>query len=249
MHENWNKDLRLFSESEDGGQQLLQVSSSSCLSSYQMCFYLYLLLVEPALLQLFLLRAESELQAIAGDDTAQSSQCLDSLKTQLSKLYGGSILKSKSIVAEPVHSKLTSDEIFCPRNFGNNRGTNVKYISSWMNLHISSDEIAWLAKLLMNLSDWLNENLGLNQVEDNHAGPSWCYVDMSSDAGKVCGPSDAMKIVFYSMAKWLIALGGAGIKFMRKHAMRINLRVLASKKVVAVLLLFVAFCISKRLFA
>lgn len=214
-----------------------------------MCFSLYLLLVEPALLQLFVLRAESELQAIAGDNTAQSLQCLDSLKAQLTNLYGGSILKSTSTVAEPVHSQLTRDEIFCPRSFGNNRGTDVKYISNWMKRHISSDEIAWLAKLLIDLADWLNENLGLNQVEDSHAGPSWCYVDMSSDAGKVCGPSDAMKIVFYSVVKWLIALGGAGLKFMRKHGMRINLRLLASKKVVAVLLIFIAFCISKRLFA
>lgn len=25
LHENWNKDLQLFSDGEDGGQQLLQV--------------------------------------------------------------------------------------------------------------------------------------------------------------------------------------------------------------------------------
>lgn len=25
LHENWNKDLRLFADGEDGGQQLLQV--------------------------------------------------------------------------------------------------------------------------------------------------------------------------------------------------------------------------------
>lgn len=222
LHENWNKDLRLFSESEDGGQQLLQ---------------------------LFVLRAESELQAIAGDNIAQSLQCLDSLKTQLSNLYSGSILKSTSSVAEPVHSRLTRDEVFCPRSFGNNGGTNVKHKGDWMKQHISSGEIAWLAKLLVNLSDWLNENLGLNQVEDGHAGSSWCYVDMSSDAGKVCGPSDAMKMLFYSMVKWLIVLGGAGMKFMRKHGMRVNLRALASKKVVGVLLICLAFCISKRLIA
>lgn len=28
LHENWNKDLRLFSDGEDGGQQLLQVFDS-----------------------------------------------------------------------------------------------------------------------------------------------------------------------------------------------------------------------------
>lgn len=27
LHENWNRDLRLFSDGEDGGSQLLQVSS------------------------------------------------------------------------------------------------------------------------------------------------------------------------------------------------------------------------------
>jgi hypothetical protein len=26
LHENWNKDLKLFSDGEDGGQQLLQVN-------------------------------------------------------------------------------------------------------------------------------------------------------------------------------------------------------------------------------
>lgn len=32
LHENWNKDLRLFSDGEDGGQHLLQVFFCSLLT-------------------------------------------------------------------------------------------------------------------------------------------------------------------------------------------------------------------------
>lgn len=40
LHDNWNKDLRLFADGEDGGQQLLQVlhifmlSLQICVSNY-----------------------------------------------------------------------------------------------------------------------------------------------------------------------------------------------------------------------
>ncbi|KAL0297902.1 UNVERIFIED_CONTAM: Eukaryotic translation initiation factor 5A-2, partial [Sesamum calycinum] len=89
LHENWNKDLRLFADGEDGGQQLLQ---------------------------LFLLRAESELQSISGNNLAQNLQCLDSLKAQLSQLFGGPIGKPSPGTAQSRHCQQSRDDIFKPRS-------------------------------------------------------------------------------------------------------------------------------------
>ncbi|XWS49709.1 hypothetical protein CRYUN_Cryun12cG0026500 [Craigia yunnanensis] len=87
LHENWNKDLQLFSAGEDGGQQLLQ---------------------------LFILRAEAELQAISGDNLAHGLQLIDSLKAKVGYLFGGSVVKPIPFSPEmrqPLHFR---DEIFKP---------------------------------------------------------------------------------------------------------------------------------------
>ncbi|KAK3039510.1 hypothetical protein RJ639_028092 [Escallonia herrerae] len=214
LHENWNRDLRLFSDGEDGGQQLLQ---------------------------LFLLRAESELQAIGGDNLAHNLRCLDSLKAQIGCLFSGSILKSGSELAEARHCKQSRDDVFKPRMVGNYAMADVKYKGDWMKRPISNDEVAWLAKLLVALSAWLNDTLGLNQGESSHASPSWSYTEVSGDTGDVCGPTETIRVVLCSISTWLITVGGAAVDFMRKHGLRINLRMLASKKVVTVLLVVAAF--------
>lgn len=202
-----------------------------------------------ALLQLFVLRAESELQALSGDSFVQSLQNLDSLKAQLGNLYSGPILKLSPSMREATHSQQARDEIFRPRSYGNNRVVDIKYKGDWMKRPISDDEIAWLAKLLINLSDWLNERLRLNQVEYSQTGQSWSYVDVSGDPANVRGSTDAMKMVFCSILSSLIALGGSGMNFIRKHGIKVNLRVLASKKIMAVLVILVAFSMLKRAFA
>ncbi|XP_071917616.1 uncharacterized protein [Coffea arabica] len=222
LHDNWNKDLRLFSGGEDGGQQLLQ---------------------------LFVLRAESELQAISGDNVAQSLKCLDSLKAQLSCLFGGPILGSSSRTPEKREHVQTRDEMFRPRSFGHHMVSEVKYKGDWMKRPISDDEIAWLAKLLVDLSAWLNESLGLNQVNSSQGWPAWSYVDLSGNAGNVSGFMDTMKIVFLSLFSWFTALGKAGLMFMRKRGLKVNLRILASKKIVMVLLMVAAFSISRKAFS
>ncbi|KAL3497516.1 hypothetical protein ACH5RR_040248 [Cinchona calisaya] len=214
LHENWNKDLRLFSEGDDGGQQLLQ---------------------------LFVLRAESELQALTGDNLVQSLKCLDSLKAQLGSLFGGAIVKSSSRTQEERQHQQTPDEMFRPRSFGNHKVPDVKYKGDWMKRPISDDEIAWLAKLLVDISAWLNESLGLNQVNSSHEGSAWSYVDLSGDGGNVSGLMDAMKMLLFLLSSWFIALGNAGLMFMRKHGLKINLRILASKKVMVVFLVVAAF--------
>ncbi|TKY55472.1 Sphingomyelin phosphodiesterase 4 [Spatholobus suberectus] len=220
LHENWNKDLRLFADGEDGGQQLLQ---------------------------LFILRAEAELQTISGNNLVSSLQCIDSLKAKLGFLFDGHIIKSSSSCPEPMPHQQSRDEIFKPRRAGNHAFADVKYKGDWMRRPISNDEIAWLAKILIRLSNWLNESLGLNHAETSQVSSTVSYVEVSADVAHICGPSEALKVFFCTIGSWFLFLGAASLGLMRKYGLRVNLRILASKKVVMVFVLYVAFGILKKL--
>nr|GMD74949.1 Sphingomyelin phosphodiesterase like [Ipomoea batatas] len=213
-----NKGLKLFSYSEDGGQKLLQ---------------------------LFVLRAESELQAMGGDKLAQNFECLDTLKSQLVHLFGAPIMKKPISMSETTYC----DEIFKPRSFGHRAVVDFKCKDDWMKRPICNDEIAWLAKLLMKFSGWINESLGLNQDMDisSHKGsPSWSYIELSSKS--MCGTTETMKAVLWFFLSWLICLSGAGVELMRKHGLQVNFRVLALKKVVMMLLIISAYFVLKKVF-
>ncbi|KAJ6701175.1 SPHINGOMYELIN PHOSPHODIESTERASE [Salix koriyanagi] len=220
LHENWNKDLRLFGDGEDGGQQLLQ---------------------------LFILRAEAELQANSGDNLARNLQCIDSLKLQISCFFGGHTVKQISFMPEVKHEQ-SRDEIFKPRRVFNHASYHVKYKGDWMKRPISDNEVAWLAKFLVWLSIWLNENLGLHQAERSNVDPKMSYVEPPSDAGNVCGPTEIMKITFCALCSWFLMSGAMVVRVMRKHGVRVNLRMLASKKIVMVLLACSVFSVLRRVF-
>ncbi|KAK6157952.1 hypothetical protein DH2020_005266 [Rehmannia glutinosa] len=222
LHENWNKDLRLFADGEDGGQHLLQ---------------------------LFLLRAESELQSISGNNLSQNLQCLDSLKSQLSQLFGGPITKPSSGTPQSRHHLQSRDEIFKPRSFGNQIGSEIKYKGDWMKRPFSNDEIAWLASFLVNISGRLNEKLGLNRIDCGQAGTGLSYVDVQGGMSSVCGPTETLKVVLCSLISWTMWLVETGVCFMRTHGLRVNLRMLASKKIVVMVLAVATFNLLKRALA
>ncbi|VVB08245.1 unnamed protein product [Arabis nemorensis] len=177
LHENWNKDLKLFSDSEDGGQQLLQ---------------------------LFILRAEAELQAVSEKNLSEALKCVDSLKAVVSNFFGGHVIKPISFSLELDHPHKNRDELFKPRGAGNQIAGSVKYKGDWMTRPISEDEVAWMAKLLINISIWLNDRLGLNQPETyndkKENSESVSYVDVSEeDARNVAGPGDAARMMLRGM--------------------------------------------------
>ncbi|KAM5572983.1 hypothetical protein ABKV19_012830 [Rosa sericea] len=212
LHDNWNKDLRLFSDGEDGGRQLLQ---------------------------LFILRAEAELQAISGDNLAQNFQCIDSLKDQVACLFGSDAVRKLSFSPEAKQPAQPRDEIFKPRRVGNYALSDIKYKGDWMKRPISDDEVAWLAKLLVLFSCWLNEILGLNQTESNQVGSTHSYVKVpSSDVSGI-------KAMLGAVGSWILMLGVGVVRLVRKRGLRVNLRMLASKKVVMVLLLSVVYSVLK----
>ncbi|KAL6979762.1 sphingomyelin phosphodiesterase [Sarracenia purpurea var. burkii] len=220
LHENWNKDLRLFSDGEDGGQQLLQ---------------------------LFILRAESELQAISGDGLLGNLQSLNSLKGRVECLFGGPIMKPAQTPPLIRHCQESRNEIFKPRRVGNGTPAFITYKGDWMKRPISHDEIGWLAKLLVRVSGWLNENLGLNRVENGHVGMVWSYVEVPvGDAGDVSGPRETTRLLLCSVGNWFLSSCGVVVGFMKRHGLRVNLRILASKKVVTVLLVMAALNLLRK---
>ncbi|KAJ7952537.1 Sphingomyelin phosphodiesterase [Quillaja saponaria] len=148
LHENRNKDLKLFSAREDGGQQLLQSLSSN----------------------LFLAR-----------------QCWQS-----------------------------RDEIFKRRRGGNHALDYIKYRGDWMKRPISNHEVAWLVRLLVRLSAWLNESLRLNQAENSQVDPTWSYMEVSTDVVSTRGPSETVKAVLCAVVSWFLLLGAGVPRLMRK---------------------------------
>lgn len=209
--------------------------------------------MDKSLLQLFILRAESELQSFSGNNNSRNLQCLDSLKTQLTRLFGGPITKHQPITPpESMNHHQSRDEIFKPRNFGKPSGAEIKYKGDSMRRPFSSDEIAWLASFLVNISGWLNEKLGLNRVTDyssNQGGSGWSFVEVPGGTKSVHGPMETLKVVFCCLVSWIMWLGEAVVQLMRSHGVRVNLRMLASKKIVVMVLVFAAFNLLKRAFA
>ncbi|KFK31378.1 hypothetical protein AALP_AA6G104400 [Arabis alpina] len=221
LHENWNKDLKLFGDSEDGGQQLLQ---------------------------LFILRAEAELQAVSEKNLSEALKCVDSLKTVVSNFFGGHVIKPIAFSLEPDHPHKIRDELFKPRGAGNQIAGSVKYKGDWMTRPVSEDEVAWMAKLVINISIWLNDRLGLNKPDTNkdkkESSESVSYVDISEeDARSIAGPGDAARM----MLRGIVMVCGSVLQLMRKYGVRVNLRVMASKKFMMLLFLYVVFAVLKRI--
>lgn len=112
---------------------------------------------------------------------------------------------------------------------------------------ISDDEVGWLANLLVRLSGWINESLGLNGSQNSFVGPA--YVEVPGDVSDVSGPTETAKVLLCSAGIWFAASCCAAVGFMKKHGLKVNLRVFASKKVVMVLLVIVAMSAVRRAIA
>ncbi|KAK1273613.1 hypothetical protein QJS04_geneDACA012480 [Acorus gramineus] len=216
LHENWNCDLKLFSDSEDGAHHLLQ---------------------------LLVVRAQHEFQGYTGENATRNLQTLDALKSQMGILFGSTT--QRTLFFEPeeeIQAQHGRDEVFTPKHPGIGKRTwaDTNYKGDWMRRPTSDNEIAWLARLLVRVSDWLNRALGLDRPDSGtETGPT--YIEMVPEKTvNVGGLKEAMWLMFILVWSWLRVAGKGALKFMRKHELRINLRILASKKAVMVLLVCVA---------
>uniref|UniRef100_A0A2P2QDW7 Uncharacterized protein n=1 Tax=Rhizophora mucronata TaxID=61149 RepID=A0A2P2QDW7_RHIMU len=77
-------------------------------------------------------------------------------------------------------------------------------------------------------------------------GPKCSYVEPPIDVERE--PAETAKMALYAIGSWFSMLGATMIELMRKHGLRINLRMLASKKVMMVLFVCALFSILKKVF-
>lgn len=186
---------------------------------------------------------------ISGDNLTHNLQCLDSLKAKVNSLFGGHTMKPLSFSLEAKQPLEARDEIFKPRRVSSRKLADVKCKGDWMKRPTSDNEIAWLARLLVWLSSWLNDSLGLNQPEYDQGDSTRSCVKVSRDnVNKICGPNETIQSVFFAVSSWLLLLGTTVLGLMRKHGLRVNLRVFASKKAVMILFVSAVFCILKNTF-
>jgi len=214
LHEHWNSDLRLFSYDENGAYNLLQ---------------------------LLLIRAESEILRLSGD-AQQALQTLDSIKSKMKRVFQGQIgrIHESTSSLEELHyqHQQARGEVFTPKHpsLGKSSWDDVKYRGEWMKRPISETEVAWLARILIRLSDWLNDALGLDRgdANDSPAAARATYIRFDrSDLNTVGGPKDAARVALVALCSVIVLMGRALLKFMRSHRVKINLRVFASKKLLS----------------
>uniref|UniRef100_A0ACD5VLM3 Uncharacterized protein n=1 Tax=Avena sativa TaxID=4498 RepID=A0ACD5VLM3_AVESA len=223
LHENRNSDLRLFNCGEDGAYHLLQ---------------------------LLLIRADLEIQRLPGD-SSQALQSLDLIKSRMKKIFQGRIEGTHRDTSPKAlqHEQQGRGEIFTPKHplLGRSKFSEVKYRGDWMKRPISETEVAWLARILIRLSDRLNDTLrlGCDDGDDNPANPTYIKFDRN-ELTTIGGPKDAARMALVAVCSLLALVGQALLKFMRAHRVKINLRVFASKKLLAGLVLLYALVVGTR---
>ncbi|ERN00158.1 hypothetical protein AMTR_s00111p00045560 [Amborella trichopoda] len=230
--DNGSRDLKLFSTDEDGVHRMLE---------------------------LLILRAEAEIQSGSGEKLACTLQMFDSLKAQARVLFGANVRVEPGRPVSPApqghlvspsgHAHIAGpacqghhhrEEVFTPKRPGiEERGFSaIRYKGDWMKRPITQGEVAWLARLLVRLSDYLNEVLGLDRSGQvcNDAARPLVRIDTVATSN---GLSEVgLKEAFWMVLSWFVLLAQTPQKFLRGHGQRINLRILASKKIVILLLVF-----------
>lgn len=193
------------------------------------------------LMKLLLIRAESEILRLSGD-AQQALQTLDSIKSQMKRVFQGQVERTHgNSPVEELHNQQQQvrGEVFTPKHpsLGKRPWADVIYRGEWMKRPISETEVAWLARILIRLSDWLNDTLGLDcgDADDSPAAAiTTTYIRFdSSELNTVGGPKDAARMALVAICSVLVLVGQAVLKFMRSHRVKINLRVFASKKLLS----------------
>ena len=206
-------------------------------------------------MKLLLIRAESEILRLSGD-AQQALQTLDSIKSKMKRVFQGQIgrIHESTSSLEELHyqHQQARGEVFTPKHpsLGKSSWDDVRYRGEWMKRPISETEVAWLARILIRLSDWLNDALGLDggDADDSPAAASTTYIQFDrNDLNTVGGPKDAAKIALVALCSVIVLVGQALLKFMRSHRVKINLRVFASKKLLlAAVVLYAMLAVTRN---
>ena len=198
-----------------------------------------------------MLRAEPEIQHLPGD-AIRTLQTLDVIKSNMKKVFYKHIdsCQAKNL-PEGEHNKHHGRaDVFTPKHPspGKISLAAMKYNGDWMMRPISDTEVAWLARLLICFSARLNETLRLKHADADAAptGPTIIKLNRN-EPSRVGGPKDAARMALDVVFTLLMVVGQWILQFMRKHRIRINLRILASKKLLAAAMVCMMFAIAKNM--
>jgi hypothetical protein len=200
-----------------------------------------------------LLRAESEIQRFQGD-AMQTLKTLDLIKSQMKKIFCKHVgsFHPKMLPVREYSQAHVHTGFFAPKHpsLGKTSLADAKTKGDWMMRPISDTEVGWLAVMLIRLSAWLNEILRLDGggADTTQAGPKYIKFH-SNELSRVGGPKDAARMILVNAWVLVVMMGQSILHFMRAHGMKINLRFLASKKLLTAAMLYAAFSVARNVFS
>jgi hypothetical protein len=217
-------------------------------------------------LQILVLQAEMEIQYAPVERQKEITKALERVKQAGGKIFD---LHAPNAAAAAAALFQPQPEMSKPRIEAGTRPLgwhtcfDVRYRGDWMRRPIESTEIAWLARVLVKLSDSINARLGLDGVviepcSDergemilNEGQPNSGDVTLPTPEVKDLNVPKLVKTSAYSFAEesrdllrrcWVLL-----ISCLRRHGYRVNLRFLARKPLLAMLLLLVLCRMIKKM--
>ncbi|KAI5075070.1 hypothetical protein GOP47_0011031 [Adiantum capillus-veneris] len=142
------------------------------------------------------------------------------------------------------------------RALGRHTCFDIKYRGDWMRRPIESTEVAWLVRLLVKLSDIINDRLNLaeqvrtscHKLSDDTGGSSK-FEELNVAELLRSSKDFAVNLSLLDLAKeiraFLLSCWGALCDQLRQHGWRVNLRFLAQKPVVVLILVVFSWLVRK----
>lgn len=209
--------------------------------------------------QMLILQSEVEMQFASLETQRTISKALEYLKDAGLKVFDSHLLSS-SIALHPDIDMITPVENES-RALGRHTCFDVKYRGDWMRRPIESTEVAWLARLLVKLSDSINNKLDLVRCDDSQEA-STSYegnpqMDVFPPEVRELNVTELLKtsrnpivnLSFSDIAKemraFLLRCWIVLCVQLRRQGLRVNLRFMARKPAVVFLLLLL-FWMLKR---
>lgn len=166
--QDWEGDLSNFEKGSEithsplqKGTPMLQLFSTCDSGGHQM-------------LNLLILRAEAWIQTGSGEKILPGLNSLEALKVLTIRIFGSCEMGAPVELVSMYNSESEKTHFIKHPGLGRHTWADIKYRGDWMRRPIEDTEVAWLARLLVRISDWLNTRLGLDHQDSTvHINNSW----------------------------------------------------------------------------
>ncbi|MCO5609327.1 hypothetical protein L7F22_063553 [Adiantum nelumboides] len=215
--------------------------------------------------QMLILQCEAEIQFVSPESQRSVLKSLEYAKYAGFEIFNSRSLSNSAMNTQPetYSMPLVQDE---GRALGRHTCFDVKYRGDWMRRPIESTEVAWLVRLLVRLSDIINDRLNLagevglaavrtscHKLSDNSKGsPKLKFEELNVAELLRASKHSVVNLSFFDLAKemraFLLSCWGALCDQLQRHGWRVNLRFLGQKPVVVLMLVFFSWMLKKLSF-